>query len=234
MSTDDSIIIKHAKDYLASNTSFKLDITRCVSTILWNIMDFGHILISSQDHETAILRALDSLPPYSKDDIMVKTPRLFYFDQESHTQVLEDLPNSLDLKTFLISESNSLSKSSGLSIGRALGSWLRSLHNWATENEQAALTGILRQNKSMQQIKFYANYTLLVESIENFPTLLEGSRSVFNQVRDLAAAELEEQGHSDEYGIIQGDFWTGKYVDAEPFSFPPPFFFSLCAQMSEY
>lgn len=165
----------------------------------------------------AILQALGSLPPYSQDNIILRTPRLLYFDHKSHIQVLEDLPNSLDLKTFLISEhSGSLSKCSALSIGRALGSWLRSLHNWADEKEQASLTRELRDNQPMQQIKFYANYTLLVESIENFPLLLEGSRSVLRQVRDLAAAELEKQELGEEYGIIHGDFWTGKYVYTEP------------------
>ena len=32
-STGESIVIKHAKDYLASNKSFNLDITRCVRQV---------------------------------------------------------------------------------------------------------------------------------------------------------------------------------------------------------
>lgn len=40
-STNDSIIIKHTKDYLASNASFKLHITRCVSAIPRNTTDCG-------------------------------------------------------------------------------------------------------------------------------------------------------------------------------------------------
>jgi hypothetical protein len=171
------------------------------------------ILISDQAHETTTLQALDSLPPYFLNNIMVKTPRLFCFDPKSCTQVLEDLPNSLDLKSFLISEaSDSLSKNFALSIGHALGSWLRSLHNWSAEKEQATLAKKLGENQSMQQIKFYANYTLLIESIENFPMLLEESRSIFKKVHDLAALELKNQEQSEEYGIIHGDFWTGKSV----------------------
>lgn len=127
--------------------------------------------------------------------------------------MLEDLPNSLDLKTFLLSgDSGSLSESSALAIGRALGSWLRSLHVWAAEKGQASSEQFLRENKPMQQLKFYANYTLLVESVSSFPAILEESRGIFEQVRDLAAAELERRVHDDEYGVIHGDFWTGKYV----------------------
>ncbi|KAJ5325274.1 hypothetical protein MYU51_020841 [Penicillium brevicompactum] len=193
-STGESIVIKHAKDYLASNKSFNLDITRC-------------------EHEIAILRALDSLSPHSKDDVTVKTPRLLYSNQATHTQVLEDLPNSLDLKTFLLSgDSGSLSESSALAIGRALGSWLRSLHVWAAEKGQASSEQFLRENKPMQQLKFYANYTLLVESVSSFPAILEESRGIFEQVRDLAAAELERRVHDDEYGVIHGDFWTGNVL----------------------
>lgn len=142
---------------------------------------------------------------------MVKTPNLLYFDQNTHTLVLEDLPNSADLKTFLLSGlPEPLPRSSALSIGRALGSWLRSLHTWSAKDEQSSSKQNLLDNKPMQQIKFYANYTLLVETIGNFPTLLEESRGVFEQVRDAAAAELTSEDHSDEYGIIHGDFWTGK------------------------
>lgn len=44
-STGDSIIIKHAKEYLASNTSFKLDITRCVGVLVWICIRLILILI---------------------------------------------------------------------------------------------------------------------------------------------------------------------------------------------
>lgn len=157
------------------------------------------------------MQALDNLPPHSTDDVTVKTPRLLYSDRTTHTLVLEDLPNSLDLKTFLLSGgSGSFSESSALSIGRALGSWLRLLHVWASEKGQVSSEQFLRENKPMQQVKFHANYTLLVESIGSFPAILEASRGIFEQVRDLSAAELERKVHDDEYGVIHGDFWTGK------------------------
>lgn len=52
---------------------------------------------------------------------------------------------------------------------------------------------------------------MLLETIGNFPALLEEVRGGFENVRDFAAAELKQPGHEDGYGIIQGDFWTAKY-----------------------
>ncbi|CAG8894223.1 unnamed protein product [Penicillium salamii] len=176
-STGDSIVIKHAKEYLASNENFKLDITRC-------------------DHEIAILQALDSLPAHRQDNVTVKTPRMLYANPKTHTQVLEDLPNS----------------TSALGIGRALGSWLRSLHTWSAEKKQGASENFRRDNIPMQQLKFYANYTLLIESVDNFPALLGDCRSLFEEIRDLAAVELEKDDHTNEHGVIHGDFWTGNVL----------------------
>lgn len=150
---------------------------------------------------------------YTNGKITVKTPRLLDFNRETNTQVFEDLPNSIDLKNFLLSKvSHDLSESSGRALGRALGSWLRSFHHWTAEKEQIESTKILGENKVMKDLKFWVNYTLLLDTIENFPDILEGNRDIFEKVRDLAAAELEQQSHDDRYGVIHGDFWTGKYA----------------------
>ncbi|KAJ5782225.1 hypothetical protein N7457_003999, partial [Penicillium paradoxum] len=193
-STASSIIIKHTKDYLASNPNFKLAATR------------SHF-------EEAVLQALDSASPYSQDHITVKPPRLFHFDRETHTQVLEDLPNSLNLKNYLLSEvSHGTSRASAQSLGRAIGGWLRSFHEWTIQPEQEELTSVLNKSDVMKDLKFYINYVMLVDTIKDFPVLLEDSRGVFEEVRDLAAAELKRQDYDDSYGIIHGDFWTGNVL----------------------
>lgn len=141
----------------------------------------------------------------------MKTPRVFHFDQENNTQVLEDLPNSIDLKTFLLSDlSHGVSETSGRSIGRSLGSWLRSFHNWASKSEQADSRSLLAQNGTMKDLKFYVNYSMLMDTIANFPGILEDSRGVFEELKDFAAAELKKSEEEDGFGIIHGDFWTGK------------------------
>lgn len=102
--------------------------------------------------------------------------------------------------------------SSARSLGRALGSWLRSFHDWAADEKQAECRDTLAKNGVMKDLKFYVNYAMLIDTIENFPNILGESRDVFERVRDFAAAELKREHCDDVYGIIHGDFWTGKYV----------------------
>ncbi|KAJ5149831.1 hypothetical protein N7448_001409 [Penicillium atrosanguineum] len=193
-SSPDSIIIKHTKDYVASNQDFKLDAKRC-------------------HFEEAILQALDGLPSHSQGNITVKTPRVFNFDRERNTQILEDLPNSLDLKNFLLSGwCRDVSASSGRLLGRSLGCWLKSFHDWARKGEQAEIRSFLAQNESMKGLKFYVNYSMLMDTIANFPGVLEESRDVFEEVKTFAAAEMKERDHEDGFGIIHGDFWTGNVL----------------------
>ena len=150
---------------------------------------------------------------YTNGKISVKTPRLLDFNQETDTQVLEDLPNSIDLKNFLLSGvSDDLPESSGRALGGALGSWLKLFHQWTAEEQQMESTRLLGENKVMRDLKFWVNYTMLMDTIENFPGILEEGRDIFEKVRGLAVAELERQSHDDGYGIIHGDFWTGKYA----------------------
>jgi hypothetical protein len=141
----------------------------------------------------------------------VKTPRVFHFNAETNTQILEDLPNSVDLKHFLLSElAQGVSESSARALGSSLGSWLRSFHEWGAMQQQSETRGLLNENKTMKDLKFYVNYSMLMDTIANFPSILEESRGVFEEVRTFAAAELTKDAHDDEYGLIHGDFWTGK------------------------
>ncbi|CAI7646087.1 unnamed protein product [Penicillium pancosmium] len=170
-----SIIIKHTKGHSASNPDFKIDSKRC-------------------HFEVAILRALSGLPPYSEAGVTVKAPELLHFDAETDTQIVEDLPDSVDLKTFLLSNvSSDVSKASAEAVGRALGSWLRSFHDWGNSKDQLGCKATLGENESMKQLKFW-------------------SRDVFEQVRDFAATELTKENHDDGFGIIHGDFWTGNVL----------------------
>lgn len=165
-----------------------------------------------QHFENAILQALDGgLLSSSQENITVKTPRILHFDQETNTQIMEDLPNSLDLKNFLLSElAQDVSESSARSLGYSLGSWLRSFHEWGTKQEQRETRELLNQNRTMKDIKFYVNYSMLLDTIANFPGILEESRGVLEEVHKFAAAELKKEDRDDEYGLIHGDFWTGK------------------------
>ncbi|KAJ5136831.1 hypothetical protein N7448_005385, partial [Penicillium atrosanguineum] len=196
-SSPNSIVIKHSKDYGAFNPNFKLDAKRC-------------------HFEEAILQALDGLPDHSQENITVKTPRVFHFDRENNIQIMEDLPNSLDLKNFLLSNlSHGVSESSGRSLGRSLGTWLRSFHHWGSNSEQAESRSLFAKNETGKDLKFYIYYSMLIDTIATFPGILEESRGLFEKVKNFAAAELKKSDQHEDFGIIHGDFWTGNVLVAD-------------------
>lgn len=108
--------------------------------------------------------------------------------------------------------SQGISRPSATSLGRSIGGWLRHFHDWTNSPAQDELKELLNKNDVMKELKFYVNYTMLMDTIQNFPLLLEEARGIFEKVRDLAATELKKTDYDDSYGLIHGDFWTGKYV----------------------
>jgi hypothetical protein len=137
--------------------------------------------------------------------ISVQTPKLHSFDEENNTQIYEDLPSSLDLKTYCLS--HSLSKPECHRLGLAVGQWAKQFHSWAQEDGQAALLDSMKGNEDMKALKFMINYERLVGSIETFPDLLNESRTVFEDVREGMRKSVEEEG---QVQLIHGDFWSGK------------------------
>lgn len=153
-----------------------------------------------------------------KYQVIIKSPKLLHFSRSTYTQVMEDLPDSVDLKTFLLSSdiSERVSKEWVLFIGRTIGSWLRSFHVWSVHPAQAEFAKQLAENTVMRDLKFSINYDSLVSMIDAYPDILGDShtRSVFKRVRDAAAAELEDADTQDgTIGPIHGDFWSGKYAN---------------------
>lgn len=124
---------------------------------------------------------------------------------------MEDLPNSLDLKSFLLSDlTQGVSEAAGHALGRSVGTWLRSFHDWAGKPELGECRSLLAQNESMKQLKFYVNYSMLMDTIANFPGVLEDNRGIFEELKIFAAEEMKKSDQESGFGIIHGDFWTGK------------------------
>ncbi|KAJ5281117.1 Aminoglycoside phosphotransferase [Penicillium angulare] len=191
--TQESIIIKHSKDYVASNPNFKLDTERSY-------------------FEESILQALDN-EPYSQNNITVQSPRVLHFIHETNIQIHEDLRDSDSLKVFLLERvSKDVSESYSRALGHSLGSWLRSFHAWGVKTQQKEIREIVAKNTAMKQLKFYINYPMLLETVDNFSEILGENRTVFEQVRDLAATELKNDALDDTHGLIHGDFWTGNVL----------------------
>ncbi|KAL4907442.1 hypothetical protein BDW74DRAFT_124355 [Aspergillus multicolor] len=200
-----TVIVKHAEDYLASNAEFKLSAKRCLieESALRALNAMHGVTTTNQDESNG------------KYQITVKPPKLFHFHPETYTQVMEDLPDSVDLKTFFLSSSFSqgISKEWALSIGRTLGTWLRSFHVWSAAEAQAEFSKQLAQNTVMRHLKFSINYDSLLSMIDAYPDILgdDNTRSIFRSVRDAAAAELTDT-HADNTGPIHGDFWSGNVL----------------------
>lgn len=163
-----------------------------------------------QTLEEECLEALQKLPCATSQFCSVRTPRLLHFNSGSSTQVQEYLPDSLDLKSYVLKHFSSSTpeseKCNVLEVGRALGEWLRSFHDWAAAPEQEALRSRVELNKEMQSIKLTYNYESLLRRLERFP-FLENSRGVFEKIIAKAKAELAEER---QLQFIHGDFWTGK------------------------
>jgi hypothetical protein len=164
-----------------------------------------------------MLKALNTfLSTVTRDGISVRTPHFHLFLRDSNTQIIEDIPNAIDMKTNITSPDDNIffNQTIAFSIGYALGSWLRSFHVWARESTQASLNNEIGGNTEMRKLKFMINYENFIHILEDhFPDIIEGYERTFAAVKDLASKEFEkspEGEHADNWGIIHGDFWSGK------------------------
>ncbi|KAF9887649.1 hypothetical protein FE257_009742 [Aspergillus nanangensis] len=171
------VVIKHTEDFVASNRNFKISAERCLieESILKSLNDFPVSIIDTKQGQ-----------------VTVKTPRLYSFDPTTNTQVMEELPDSLDLKSFFTTPGLAHSREWPVSIGLALGNWLRSFHDWGDKAAQAGVKKEMATNVAMRDIKFTINYDNLVGTVARYPGLLESSRGVFEQVRDMARADNDQ------------------------------------------
>ncbi|KIH95103.1 hypothetical protein SPBR_03490 [Sporothrix brasiliensis 5110] len=223
-----SIVIKHATDYAAANKDFPLDVTRSLfeETMLNALNDFPRERerpTTSFDRQAAPFEA--------------KAPRLLWFDRATNTQVLEDFPAAVDLKSMLLAAVNRgtetrhrLAQDAQLSrsVGVALGAWLRSFHAWTSERGAArsALRLAMAANEPMRRLKRQITYDALVRVVAQFPEALGGRLPILEAVQAAAAAEFDktppaerEDGGDDDddddredWGIIHGDFWSGNIL----------------------
>ncbi|KAL1880496.1 hypothetical protein VTK73DRAFT_5883 [Phialemonium thermophilum] len=187
------VIIKHGEAYIASNPSFQLPTSRCRA-------------------EEESLIALAKLPPSSTSSFSVRTPRLFYFNSETNTQVQEYLPNSLNLKAYALSSlvsNDECLKQPCFDLGKGIGLWLRRFHDWAKDEAQSKLQHKIKQNVPMQQLKNQINYSRLLAQVDSFPEILGEAKQAFEAVKKASEAELTDES---KLQIIHGDFWTGNVI----------------------
>ncbi|TAQ85260.1 hypothetical protein B7494_g6422 [Chlorociboria aeruginascens] len=193
-----TVIIKHFKEFISANRNFHLDISRCL-------------------FEEAMLKALDTFPSTTIDNLCLRTPHLYLFDGKINTQVLEDLSGTIDMTKVLKSPTalSVLPQSISTTIGRVLGTWLRSFHSWASEPAQADLQRVMVDNKPMRQIRYAVSYGAFTEIVRKFPEVWERNKTALEEVRDMATVEYAkttEENAGEDWGIIHGDFWSGNVM----------------------
>ncbi|KAF6814381.1 phosphotransferase enzyme family protein [Colletotrichum sojae] len=77
------VAIKHGESFVRQGPGFKLS-TSCCRV------------------EQLCLRHLEELAPHAESKLSVRTPRLFYFNEETNTQVQEYQPSPLSLKLYAL------------------------------------------------------------------------------------------------------------------------------------
>jgi hypothetical protein len=164
-----------------------------------------------------MLNALDSFPSTTIGNLSLRTPHLYLFDRKTNTQILEDLSDTIDVKTVLESPiaSSVLSHSISPTMGRALGVWLRSFHAWISEPAQTGLYRDMADNEPMRKIRYATSYGAFINVVQKFPEIWEARRKALEEVRDMATAEYAktpQDNVGEKGGVIHGDFWAGKYV----------------------
>lgn len=141
----------------------------------------------------------------------IATPKLYSFNQETNTQILEYLPDATNLKAYALENwaalTDSTAKTQCYELGRGLGVWLRSFHAWSNGPEQAGLRETVAGNETMQSLKYNINYKGTLERINRYPSILSESKEVFEKVASMAEEELRDPS---QLRVIHGDFWTGK------------------------
>jgi hypothetical protein len=158
---------------------------------------------------------LDALKNFLYTASAVRVPQLYLFNRDTNTQVLEDFPGVIDLQTFLVGRNDNqvITKSIAISIGHALGSWLRAFHSWTSSSSQSDLSVEIGNNEPMRKLKYQISYHSFIEVLERFPEVLGGYKKTLEEVREMASTEFERtasDGNEKEWGLIHGDFWTGK------------------------
>lgn len=166
----------------------------------------------------AMLQALSDFPPSTTStSVVVKIPGLYLFNQETNTQILEDLHQTTDLKTILHSPASNIHSYPGgnpFVLGHVLGSWLRSFHEWGSAAEQTSLCAKIARNQSMRKLKCQITYGSFLEILQLYPQIVEGHVETLLAVKDAMTAEFQVDHQptcdTEDWGLIHGDFWSGK------------------------
>ncbi|KAJ5275293.1 hypothetical protein N7505_003838 [Penicillium chrysogenum] len=177
-----SVIVKHAEAYWPGSVGISVPTDRCFV-------------------EQTMLHAVgDTLPAVMHDFICVRTPQLYHFSPKSHTIMLENMGHSKTLDQILnnATASKCISSKTATSVGRALGIWAASFHNWTRKEMKKDVALSIRKHQVSHE--FLDKFTI--------------GKILANTIDPLVRRYiLEEQGRVREsLNVIHGDFSTRNIV----------------------
>ncbi|KAJ4320931.1 hypothetical protein N0V84_005635 [Fusarium piperis] len=189
------VVVKHGEPYMARHAANEITTHRC-----------------RVEAECLTTLNLVETQPNQVDgaNCTARTPRCFYYDDDTKTQIHEYLPNTVDLKTYIQNHfSWSTPKKLELpcrNIGKTLADYISKFH--VASDQMVQSTAIesfpaLRSNDKMQSLKHMINYDWLLQRIDQFPEILSGVRDVLYQVKLQALLESGDKP-------IHGDFCPQK------------------------
>ncbi|RSL95305.1 hypothetical protein CEP52_012152 [Fusarium oligoseptatum] len=189
------VVVKHGEPYMARHPANEITTHRCRVE--------AECLMQLNAVET-------NLNQLAGTNCTARTPRCFYYEDDTKTQIHEYLPNTVDLKTY-IQKHFSWSTPNNLelpcrNIGKTLADYISSFHLAGEQmiqgtEAQSSLKPFpaLRNNEQMQSLKHMINYDWLLQRIDQFPEILSEARDVFYQVKLQALLESDAKP-------IHGDF----------------------------
>lgn len=147
-------------------------------------------LIDNQVFEATMLDALNECSIAST----VQTPHLYAYIKDINALVVQDV-TGVNVNTIFESPTANaiLTCQVATALGRRLGSWLRSFHDWSSAPKQTALRDKMAQNEPMRKLKQSVTYDSFISVLDNFPGALEGKgvQETLESVREAAARDFE-------------------------------------------
>ncbi|KAF4333359.1 isoamyl alcohol [Fusarium beomiforme] len=198
------VVVKHGEPYMARHPANAVTLNRC------------HV-------EAEILSELAANEPQidwsGNASFTVKATKLYLYDAQTKTLILEYLPNVADLKACSLNHFSSPSPGSlrepTKDLGRTLAKYITKFHNATRKAVQDSLNTkqaqrslgsntVMHGSDEMQKLKHYINFDWMIERVDQFPDILVEAKETLHLVKNMALVELS--GPSADLTLIHGDY----------------------------
>ncbi|EIN13841.1 hypothetical protein PUNSTDRAFT_95201 [Punctularia strigosozonata HHB-11173 SS5] len=187
-----TVILKHAKPYVALNPSIPFNPER-------------------QVFEAECLKKVRGL---LVEDSLITAPVLRHFDQDANVIIMDDCGEAAStLKELVLS--NALTPSTGSQIGREIGKFLARIHSQNANTKD--LCNTLDANEQGRKMSAWVTYGRLIDTLSGnsklplLPAPAEVAASDLEFIRGLAGRTIERINTA--HGTVtHGDFWPGNIL----------------------